>query len=189
MMSHRFFSSLLLTAVLVFTALPARADHDAVHFFNNINVPPGSSVHDAVCFFCNVNVEGTADHDIVVFFGDVHIASHANHDVVNFFGSVRADDNASITHDLVNFFGTVQLGDHVTVGNDMVAMFSDLRAPDSVSVAGNTVLQPAWLLWIPFTIIAGIVIFIVQLVRTHRRRQLMAYYYPHPPYPPSQSQL
>ncbi len=183
MMSHRFLTSFILSAALGFAAVPAHADRDEVQFGSNIVVPPGGSVHDAVCFFCSVNAEGTIDHDVVVFFGDVHIAGHSNHDVVNFFGNVRLDDNAAITHDLVSMFGSIRLGENASVGNDMVAMFGSVHSADSASVSGNRVVQPAWLLWIPFLILGSIIVGIVSLIRSYRRRQMFSGYpYPPPPH-------
>ncbi len=180
MMSHRFLTNLLLSAALVFAAVPAHANRDEVQFGSNIVVPAGSSVHDAVCFFCSVHAEGTIDHDVVVFFGNIHIAGHANHDVVNFFGNVRADDNATISHDLVSMFGSIYLGNNASVGNDMVAMFGSVHAADSVTVVGNRVVQPAWLLLIPLVILGSIIVGIVSLFRSYRRRQMFSGY----PYPP-----
>ncbi|HET6169167.1 MAG TPA: hypothetical protein VFE01_03255 [Terracidiphilus sp.] len=180
MMSHRFFTNFLLSAALVFAAVPAHANRDEVQFGSNIVVPPGSSIHDAVCFFCSVDGQGTLDHDVVVFFGNVHIAGHANHDVVDFFGDVRLDENATISHDLVSMLGSVHLGENASIGNDMVAMFGSVYTADSASVGGNRVVQPAWLLMIPLIILGSIVAFIVSLYRSYRRRQMFSGY----PYPP-----
>ncbi len=169
-------------------ALPAHADRDAVQFFSNIDVPEGSSVHDAVCFFCSVNAKGNIDHDVVVFFGNVHIGAHSDHDVVNFFGTTRLDDNASVAHDMVNFFGSIHMGENATVGNDVVAMFGSLRMAETASIGGNRVSQPAALFWVPLLILCGIIVLIVNQVRTYRRRQLYAAAYPFPPPPPPPQQ-
>ena len=91
-------------------AAPARADHDAVQFFNDIHVTPDSPTHDAVCFFCSVHVDGYIKGDVVVL-GDVRLNGEPRHDVVNFFGSVTASDDSSIGGDLVSFFGSVRLGE------------------------------------------------------------------------------
>jgi hypothetical protein len=179
-MIRRVLACCIATAVLALAPHSAHASRDAVQFFSNIDVPAGSSVHDAVCFFCSVHARGNIDHDTVVFFGNVDIASRANHDIVNFFGSVHADDDASIGHDLVSIFGSVHLGSNVSVGNDMVILFGGYHAASSVSVTGNRVYQPAWILWIPFGVLALIIVGIVSAVRAHRRRQLLYYYPPHP---------
>ncbi len=181
-MTRRILITCLSAAALVFAAAPAHASRDAVQFASNSDVPLGSSVHDAVCFFCSVHAEGAIDHDVVVFFGNVYIASQAKHDVVNFFGSVTADDNALIGHDLVSFFGVIHLGQNASVGNDMVAMFGSVRAPSSVNVGGNRVIQPGWVLGIPFLIVGLIVVLIVRAVRDRRRQQmLMGYTFPFQP--------
>ena len=187
---HRRLSLCLLIAGLLLFARPALADRDRVQFGENIVVPQDDSIHDAVCFFCSVDARGAIDHDVVVFFGNVHIASRSNHDVVNFFGNVTVDDHGSIGHDVVNFFGNIKLGEDATVGNDMVAMFGEVHAADSAHVEGNRVIQPAWLLLIPFLILGGIIAGIVSIVRNFRHRQQMAAMYAYsmqqpPPQPPA----
>jgi hypothetical protein len=172
----------LLGAALLAAAPAARADGDAVHFAENIDVAPNSTVHDAVCFLCSVNVEGEVKGDIVVFFGNVHIAGRANHDVVNFFGKVTADDNAQIGNDLVNFFGFIRLGENVSVGRDMVEMFGMERTPESVTVGRDRVHIPGIVLYGPLMLVGLVVILIVSQVRSYRRRQYL-YYYPYPPRP------
>ncbi len=180
----RILASCLLFAACACMSISAHAARDEVQFGSTIRVSPGESIHDAVCFFCSVQVEGTVDHDIVVFFGNVRINGHANHDIVNFFGSVRAADNTSIGHDLVSMVGSVHLGENVTVGNDVVAIFGSLHAADSASIAGNRVVQPAWLLLIPLTIVGLILVAIVSAVRGYRRRRMFAGYpFPPPPHP------
>lgn len=176
-------TSVLFVAALAF-AVPAHADRDAVQFFNDINVPEGSSVHDAVCFFCSVNAKGNIDHDVVVFFGNVHVGTHSDHDVVDFFGTVRLDNNASISHDVVNFFGSVRLGENASIGNDVVAMFGSIRMAESATIGGNRVSQPAFLFWIPLLVFAGIITLVVSAFRNYRRRQYYAAGYPFPPPPP-----
>lgn len=165
-------------------ALPAHADRDAVQFFNDIDVPEGSSVHDAVCFFCSVNAKGNIDHDVVVFFGNVHIGAHSDHDVVNFFGTTRLDDNASVSHDVVNFFGSIRLGENASIGNDVVAMFGSVRMAETASIGGNRVSEPAALFWIPLLALGALIVLIVSRVRSYRRRQFYAPGYPFPPPPP-----
>lgn len=186
-MTQRLSSALLLFSALLFSAVPARADKDAVQFGTNIVVPEGHSVHDAVCFFCSVNATGDIDHDVVVFFGNVHIAHHSKHDVVVFFGTVRADDDATIGHDVVNFFGHVRLGENATVGNDLVVMFGGLSAADSANIQGSSVAQPIWVFWTPLIVFGLIITLIVREVRAaHRRRYYAAYGYPPmPPMPPA----
>jgi hypothetical protein len=169
-------ATLLLGAAFAAASTPARAEQDAVQFFSNIEVSPGSTVHDAVCFFCSVNIRGKATGDVVVFFGNTHIANNAQHDVVNFFGNVTADDNASIDHDLVSMFGSIRLGENVHVGEDLVAMFGTLHTGDSVSVAGNRVVQPAFIFFGPFFLLIFVFILIVREYRAYRRRLFLRGY-------------
>lgn len=178
-MTRRILARCLVCAVMAFAVLPAHASRDAVQFASDINVPQGSSVHDAVCFFCSVNAQGAIDHDVVVFFGNVRIASRADHDVVNFFGQVVADDNAAIGHDLVSFFGVIQLGQNVVVDHDLVVMLGSLRAANSVSIGKDRVIEPAWLLCIPFLILGLIIFLVVHAIRSYRERRLFnAYQFP-----------
>lgn len=176
-----------LAVAFTFTALPARADRDMVQFGSNIVIPQNGSVHDAVCFFCSVDARGPINHDVVVFFGNVHIATLSNHDVVSFFGDVRVDSNAAISHDLVHFFGDVHLGENASIGNDMVLFFGDLKAANTATINGNRVIEPAWLLLIPFLFLAGIIYLFVTLIRNWHERRLM-YGYPYPPQPPTPGQ-
>ena len=163
----------LLAAVFV---MPARAESDAVQFFNSINVEQDTAIHDAVCFFCNVNVKGTVKGDIVVFFGNARIDGEANHDIVVFFGSVRAADNTTIGHDVVNFFGNVRLGENASIGKDTVVMFGNLQMASSASIGGNRVIQPGWVFWGPFLLIAFVIIIAVRELRgSQRRRYLRGY--------------
>ena len=182
-MTRRLFSALLVFTALLFSAIPARADKDAVQFGDNIVVAEGQSIHDAVCFFCSVNARGDIDHDVVVFFGNVHIAHQSRHDVVVFFGSLRTDDNAAIGHDVVNFFGNVHLGENVTVGNDLVVMFGGLRAADSANITGTRFAQPVWVFWTPLLVLGLIIVLVVREIRAFRRRQYLAAY-GYPPMPP-----
>jgi len=171
----------LLTAAFAASALPAHADHDAVQFGSNIDVPHDASVHDAVCFFCSVDDEGEVKGDIVVFFGNVHIAGRANHGVVNFFGTVSAEDNSSIGQDLVSMFGSVRLGENTSVSKDLVVMFGALHAPASVTVRGDRVVEPPWILWGPLLIFALVIVLIVREFRAYRRRRFLSGY----PFPPN----
>jgi len=168
--------AILLLAAFAAASQPARAEQDAVQFFSNIEVSPGTTVHDAVCFFCSVNIEGKATGDVVVFFGNTHIASDAQHDVVNFFGHVTADDNASIDNNLVSMFGSVRLGENVHVGQDLVTMFGTLHAGDGVSVQGDRVAEPAILFFGPLFFLILVVILIVREYRAYRRRLFLRGY-------------
>lgn len=168
--------AILLLAAFAAASKPARAEQDAVQFFSNIEVSPGTTVHDAVCFFCSVNIEGKATGDVVVFFGNTHIASDAQHDVVNFFGHVTADDNASIDNNLVSMFGSVRLGENVHVGQDLVTMFGTLHAGDGVSVQGDRVAEPAILFFGPLFFLILVVILIVREYRAYRRRLFLRGY-------------
>lgn len=179
-MSRRFLVGCLFAAALVVAAAPARANQDAVQFFNNIEVTPGAPVHDAVCFFCSVQVNGEVKRDIVVFFGDVRLNGQAHHDVVNFFGNVTAADNSSIGGDLVSFFGSVRLGENVAVAKDLVAMFGVVHTPASVSIGKNHVIFSPWIIFGPLLIVFFVVFVIVHEVRVHRQR-CFAQAYPFPP--------
>lgn len=175
-MIRRVLAIVLLGAAFAAASKPAHAEQDAVQFFSNIEVSPGSTVHDAVCFFCSVNIEGKATGDVVVFFGNTHIANDAQHDVVNFFGNVTADDNASIDHDLVSMFGSIRLGENVHVGQDLVAMFGTLHTGDGVSVSGDRVVQPAFIFFGPLIFLTLVVILIVREFRAYRRRLFLRGY-------------
>ncbi len=184
MILKRILVTILLGAAFAAASVPARADSDDVHFFEDIHVAPNQPAHDAVCFFCNVDVQGDVNGDIVVFFGEVNIAGHANHDVVNFFGEVTAEDNAQIGNDLVSFFGFVNLKKNVTVGRDLVSMLGSVDTDNSVSIGHDHVEFPFWIALLPFLIIFGIVALIVRAVRENRWRRYMMQF-PPPPFPPT----
>jgi hypothetical protein len=184
MILKRILAITLLGAAFAAASVPARADSDDVHFFEDIHVAPNKPAHDAVCFFCNVDVQGEVNGDIVVFFGEVNITGHANHDVVNFFGEVTADDNAVIGNDLVSFFGFIQLKKNVSVGRDMVSMLGAVDADNSASIGHDHVEFPFWVGLFPFLIIFGIVALIVRAVRENRWRRYMMQF-PPPPFPPT----
>ena len=183
MILKRILAITMLGAAFAAASVPAHADSDDVHFFEDIRVAPNSPAHDTVCFFCSVDVEGEVNGDVVVFFGDVHISGKAHHDVVNFFGEVTADDNAQIGNDLVSFFGFVKLKKNVSVGRDMVSMLGAVDTDASVSIGHDHVEFPFWIALIPFLIIFGIVWLIVHQVRENRWRRYMAQH-PAPPFPP-----
>jgi len=161
MILKRILAITLLGAAFAAASVPAHADSDDVHFFEDIRVAPNSPV----------------------FFGDVHISGKAHHDVVNFFGEVTADDNAQIGNDLVSFFGFVKLKKNVSVGRDMVSMLGAVDTDASVSIGHDHVEFPFWIALIPFLIIFGIVWLIVHQVRENRWRRYMAQH-PAPPFPP-----
>ena len=179
-MATRRFRRLL--AVCLFAAslaaLPsfARADDDAVQFFNNINISPDEPVGDAVCFFCNVHVEGKAAGDIVVFFGNVKLSGEAGGDIVNFFGNVTATDDSSIHGDVVTFFGSPHLGDSVKVGGDVVTIFGNVHAAPSVTYGGDHVSISPWIIGAPLLVLFLIVYLIVHELRSRRHRMAMAAY-------------
>jgi hypothetical protein len=171
---------LAVTAALTAAAVPARADQDAVQFFNNIDITADTPVKDAVCFFCSVRVEGKVNGDIVVLFGSASLDGVAQHDVVTVFGNVTAADNSRISGDLVSIFGNARLGENVTVGQDVVSVFGNVQAPFSVKVHGDRVGIPAIVFWGPLLLIVGVVWLIVHELRVRRRQRAMAAY----PYPP-----
>ena len=179
-MHRRFLALCLFGAALAVVASPARAEDDAVQFFNNIEVTPDAPVNDAVCFFCNVEARGDVRGDIVVFFGNVRLDGQAHQDVVNFFGSVTAADNSAIGGDLVSFFGSVRLGENVRVNQDLVAMFGTVQTPASVSIGQDHVVFSPWIFFGPLLIIFLIVFVIVHEVRAYRYRRF-AQAYPLPP--------
>jgi hypothetical protein len=181
-MQSRFLAICLLGGALAVAAAPARAEEDAVQFFNNIQVTPDAPVDDAVCFFCSVHAEGEVKGDIVVFFGNVSLNGQAHQDVVNFFGNVTAADNSSIGGDLVSFFGSVRLGENVRVAQDLVAMFGTVHTPASVYVGQDHVVFSPWIFFGPLLVIFLVVFVIVHEIRVHRHRQFMQAY----PLPPPQ---
>jgi hypothetical protein len=171
---------LLGAAVMAAAAMPARAEDDAVEFFNNIVVTPDAPVKDAVCFFCSVHVDGKVDGDIVVFFGNVRLNGDAHHDVVNFFGNVTAADNATVGGDLVSFFGNVRLGENVSVGQDLTCIFGQIHGAGTAIVHGDRVAIPGIVLYLPVMAVFLVVFVLVHELRAYRRRQMMQGY----PFPP-----
>jgi len=186
-MHPRLFALSLFAAFLAAAPACARADSDAVQFFNNIDVTPGSPVEDAVCFFCSVHLEGKASGDIVVFFGNVRIDGQAQQDVVDFFGKVSASNDSSIGGDLVTIFGSVRLGDGVKVGGDLVTVFGASRTPSSITVGGHHVVLSPLIFFAPLFILFLIVYLIVHAIRTSRMHAA-AMPYPAPPIPPMSPQ-
>lgn len=181
-MQSRMLAVCLFVAALAVAAAPARAEDDAVQFFNNIQVTPDAPVNDAVCFFCNADAHGDVKGDIVVFFGNIRLDGQAHQDVVNFFGNVSAADNSSIGGDLVSFFGTIHLGENVRVNQDLVAMFGIVQSPSSVSVGQDHVVFSPWILFGPLLVIFLIVFVIVHEVRARRERRFLQQF-PVPPPP------
>ncbi len=181
-MHRRVLALCLFGGALALAASQARAESDAVQFFNNIQVTPDAPVNDAVCFFCNVDAHGDVKGDIVVFFGNVRLDGQAHQDVVNFFGSVTAADNSAIGGDLVSFFGSIRLGENVRVNQDMVAMFGTVHNSASVSIGQDHVVFSPWILFGPLLIIFLIIFVIVHEVRARRERRFMQAY----PLPPRQ---
>jgi hypothetical protein len=171
----------LLLAAMGLSPVCAHAANDAVQFGSDINVSADRTVHDAVCFFCSVHIEGEVTGDVVVFFGGVYIDGKAERDVVNFFGRTRLADNTIVGRDLVNFFGSVRSGENAQVGRSLVIIFGSLHAPASLSIGKDRVVQPGWLLWIPFLIFAGIIIVVVNAIRAWQRRRMYSGY-PIPPH-------
>ena len=182
-MHRRLFALCLVAAALAAAPACARAEDDAVQFFNNIDVTPDSPVQDAVCFFCSVRLEGKASGDVVVFFGDVRVNGQAQ-DVVDFFGKVTASNGSSIEGDLVTIFGSAHLGDGVKVGGDLVTIFGASHTPSSVTVGGDHVVLSPWILFAPLLIVFLVVYLIVHVIRSSRYRVAAAGYPMVPPMPP-----
>lgn len=183
-MSKRLLVSCLLLAGIALASPCARAEEDAVEFFNNINVTPETPVNDAVCFFCNVRVDGKATGDIVVFFGNVRLNGQAQHDVVDFFGNVQALDGSSIGGDLVNFFGSIHLGQNVSVKQDMVAMFGSVHRDDSAIVGGDHVVFSPWIFFGPLLFFVLVIYLIAHELRARRIRRFAQGYPVPPPFQP-----
>ena len=183
-MHRRLFALCLVAAALGAAPACARADDDAVQFFNNITVTPDSPVQDAVCFFCSVRLDGKASGDVVVFFGNVRINGQVQQDVVDFFGKVTASDDSSIGGDLVTILGSVHLGDSVKVGGDLVTVFGASHTPSSITVGGEHVLLSPWILFAPLLFIFLIVYLIVYAIRSSRMHAAAAGYPMVPPMPP-----
>ena len=162
--------------LLAVFARPARAEKDAVEFFNNVDIAQGQEAHDVVVFFGNANVEGDATGDIVVFFGSVNLHGAAHHDVVNIFGSIHMYDGASVGQDLVNIFGETRMGENTSIGKDSVVIFGQLRAASTASFGGDRVVQPFWLFAVPILILVLIVRGIIWGVRYPRRYHYMRGY-------------
>lgn len=157
-------------------ARPARAEKDAVEFFNNVDIAQGEEAHDVVVFFGNANVTGDAAGDIVVIFGNVNLRGAAHHDVVNIFGSIHLYNGASVGQDLVNIFGETRMDENTSIGKDAVVIFGALHAASSASFGGNRVVQPFLLFLIPVVILILIIRGIVWGVRYPRRYHYMRGY-------------
>ncbi|HTJ29954.1 MAG TPA: hypothetical protein VL346_05620 [Acidobacteriaceae bacterium] len=170
------FACLAVLMLLAVFARPARAEKDAVEFFNNVEIAQGEQAHDIVVFFGNANVTGDAAGDIVVIFGNVNLRGAAHHDVVNIFGSVHLYDGASVGQDLVNIFGETRMDENTSIGKDTVVIFGRLRAAASATFGGDRVVQPFWLFFIPIMILVLIIRGIVWGVRYPRRYQYMRGY-------------
>jgi hypothetical protein len=147
----------LALAVVGLFATEARAEDDAVHFGDPIQVAQGESVHNAVCFFCSVRVDGEATENVVSFFGDVRVRGDVRGNVVNFFGDVRLDEDAA-------------------VGGDTVEMFGRVSRAGSASIGGQRVVMPAWIFWVPFLLLCLGIAFIKQEIRMARRQRFIRGY-------------
>ena len=172
-----------LAAALALAATPARADQDAVHFFNDINVTAGNSVHDAVCILCSVHVDGEVKGDLVAILGSIQVNGHADRDAVSILGGITVGDNASIDRDTVSILGPVRLGEHATIGRDMVTIMGSYHAAPSAGVGRENVIQPGSYLPLPGLVLIFILILIVREHRAHRRRQLLQAWYQAQPHP------
>ncbi len=170
-----------LCAALAAAASYARADEDAVQFFNNINVTPDEPVGDAVCFFCSVHLQGKTAGDIVVFFGDSRVDGTVQGDVVTFFGNMTAADGSAISGDVVTFFGPVRLAENVKVGGDFVTIFGPSHTASTVAIRGDHVSISPWIALAPFLVVFLILFVIVHEIRSRRQRQFMQTY----PFPPA----
>jgi hypothetical protein len=183
-MPYRIVALCLFATALVAAPACARAEDDAVQFFNNINVTPDAPVQDAVCFFCSVHVDGKVNGDIVVFFGNVRLSGQAQGDIVTFFGNVNAASDSSVNGDLVTFFGPVELGENVKVGGDLVTIFGPSHTASSVAIGGDHVGLSPWIFFGPLGVIFLIVYIIVHEIRSRRMRMAGMPPYPMPPFPP-----
>ncbi len=133
---------------------------DVVEFGNDIVVHEGEETHDTVCFLCSIEVDGTVHGDMVAFLGSIHVRGHAERDAVVFLGNITLADNASIDRDVVVFAGSLRKAPGASIGNDRVVF-------------------PAFLLFLPLLVFAGIIFLIVWAIRAlvYRDRPV----YPMPP--------
>ncbi len=153
------FSLFILIGCLMFAASvvaqnsSSSSSPDRTQLGTDITVGPNEHIGDVTCFGCSVRVRGHVDGDVTVFFGAITIEDEGevNGDLTNFGRGVRLDRGTKVAGDITVFGGAVRRDPNASVGGDVT------------NFKGSP-----WLLLIfglPFVILAGIVLFIVWLVR------------------------
>lgn len=143
----------LILAPAVFAQNRTSTLNDRTQFGTDITVGPEEQVGDVTCFGCSVRVRGHVNGDVTVFLGGITIEGEGevNGDLTNFGRGVRLDRSSKVGGDVTVFGGLVRRDADASVGGD-VTNFKG--SPWLFLVFG-----------LPLLILAGIVLFIVWLVR------------------------
>jgi hypothetical protein len=126
---------------------------ELTHFGSDITVAPNQQVGDITCFGCSVRVRG-----------------HVNGDVTVFAGGITVEEEGEVTGDLTNFGRGVRLDKSTKVDGDVTVFGGSVHRDANASVGGDVTnfKGSPWLFLIfglPIAVLAGIVVFIVWLVR------------------------
>jgi hypothetical protein len=132
---------------------PKTNSPDLTQFGSDITVETDQQTGEVTCFGCSVRVRGHVNGDVTVFAGGITIEEEGEvaGDVTNFGRGVRLDRSAKVDGDVTVFGGAVRRDADASVGGEVT------------NLKGSP-----WLLLIfglPLAILAGIVLFIVWLVR------------------------
>jgi hypothetical protein len=144
---------LMLASAVLSQSASGPSNPDRTQFGTDITVGPDEQIGDVTCFGCSVRVRGHVSGDVTVFFGSLTVEQEGevDGDVTNFGRGVRLDRSSKVEGDVTVFGGPVRRDSDASVGGD-VTNFKG--TPWLFLVFG-----------LPLLILAGIVLFIVWLVR------------------------
>jgi hypothetical protein len=136
---------------------PKTASADLTQFGSDITVETNQQVGEVTCFGCSVRVRGHVNGNVTVFAGGITIEEQGEvaGDLTNFGRGVRLDRSAKVDGDVTVFGGAVRRDVDASVGGE-VTNFKG--SPWLFLVFG-----------LPVAILAGIVLFVVWLVRRFTR--------------------
>jgi hypothetical protein len=158
---QRFFLLLLALALAVPAAFAKNDGFEVTHFGHDIRIGADQKAADVTCINCSVYVEGQVAGEITAIHGNVVI-----------------QDGAMIGGEVTAVLGDVRMAENTKVAGELTVVGGKLRRSSTASVAGDvTVMEGTAVVYLmllsPFLFLAGVIAFIVWLIR--RRKSAPVY--------------
>lgn len=149
-------SLIALLALVVPAAFASSHGSEITQFGHDIRIGEDQQTDVVTCFNCSVYVRGQVGGEITTFGGNVVI-----------------EQDGQVGGEVTTFLGDVRMDEGTQIGGEVTVFGGRVRRPPSAKIGGDvTVFQSkAWVYVVllgPFLFLAGIIAFIVWLIRRRR---------------------